>query len=125
MAIRGRKPKSARLHVLKGTFRHDRHHFGDESLGPIEKPRGLQGRPGKLWDQIIARASWLTWADGPKALMWCHLQAEFEEAPADMVAARIAQTRALASELGLDPASRARSGWELPGAPDPAEKFFR
>ena len=45
--------------------------------------------------------------------MWVYLQAEFEADPAMMTAARIAQLRALGSELGLDPSSRARAGFQL------------
>jgi len=91
-----------------------------EEEGPIVRPAKLRGAAGKLWDQYITRASWLTWADGPKALMWCHLQAEFEKAPSMMVAARIAQLRALGSELALDLSSRMRLGvTRKPDKPDP------
>lgn len=79
-----------------------------------------------LWDTWIVRCFWLTWADTPKALMWCHLQAEFERAPFRMKSARIGQLRALGSELGLDPASRARLGTATLGAlsSDPAAKYL-
>ena len=93
--------------------------------GPIERPATLKGRALVLWDSFIARAHWLTWADGPKALLWCHLHAEFEKSPMSMVASRIAQLRAVGSELGFDPASRAGLGAPPHGKnKDPAEKYF-
>jgi len=129
MATRGRKPKATHLHLVTGTFRADRHGGeGEPELeAAIEKPPKLRGRASQLWDQFIARAFWLRWADGPKALVWCHLQAEFEKRPLGMTASRIAQLRALGSELGLDPASRARlAGSDSAGnggKKDPAAKY--
>ncbi|HEX2430729.1 MAG TPA: hypothetical protein VHK03_08205 [Aestuariivirgaceae bacterium] len=79
----------------------------------------LTGQAQRLWQQFIAPAYWLTIADSPKAVMWCFLQAEFEAAPAKMIASRIAQVRALGSELGLDPSSRARLGASVPDADVP------
>lgn len=95
-------------------------------VGNAEKPEKLPKRQGELWDRFIARAFWLTWADGPKAMMWCHLQAEFEKSPGKMVSSRIGQLRALGSELGLDPASRARLGAKEPNgeAKDPSAKYL-
>jgi hypothetical protein len=78
--------------------------------GAPVKPKGLTGLPSKIWDEFIPRMYWITWADGPKAELWCHLQAEVRTNPHEMVTARIAQWRALGSELGLDPGSRARLG---------------
>lgn len=129
MAVRGAKPKSTHLHLVDGTHRKDRHERAGEPKpeGAVERPKSLRGRASSLWDQFIARATWLTWADSPKAAMWCHLQAEFEKSPTGMVASRIAQLRALGSELGLDPSSRARMGviGSKPADPkDPHAKFF-
>ncbi|MGH7184886.1 MAG: hypothetical protein ACREIB_01235 [Pseudomonadota bacterium] len=115
MAIRGKKPTATVIKLVTGNP-------GNRALpkegaeptpqGPIEKPP-LKGKASDLWDRFIARAFWLTWADGPKALIWVHLQAEFERAPAKMQSARIGQLRALGSELGLDPSSRSRLGAAL------------
>jgi hypothetical protein len=127
MAIRGRKPTATIVKLATGNPGKRPISQGEpEPGGPIERPAKLKGKPGLLWDAFIARAFWLTWADGPKALMWCHLQAEFESDPTKMVAARIAQCRALGSELGLDPASRARLGTTNDNgkANDPTEKYF-
>jgi len=119
MALRGKKPTATVIKLAQGTFRGDRHDAKREPKpqGAVEKPPRLRGRASTLWDQFIDRAFWLTWADGPKALIWVHLQAEFEKSPVKMQSARIAQLRALGSELGLDPSSRARLGANLsPGA---------
>src|SRR6185437_1847128 len=117
MAIRGRKPTPRVVRLLTGNA-------GKRPLPPpdplepgsIERPGGLNGAPGLLWDRFIARAWWLTWADGPKASMWCHLQAEFESAPLNMLASRMAQLRALGSEIGFDQATRTRMGIAAPAS---------
>jgi len=116
MAIRGRKPQPRVVRLLTGNA-------GKRPLPPpdpleagsIERPDGLIGAAGALWDRFIARAWWLTWADGPKARVWCHLQAEFESARQKMLSSRIAQLRALGSELGFDQATRSRMGITAPG----------
>jgi hypothetical protein len=127
MAVRGRKPTATVLRLITGNP-------GDRPIpkgepvpdGPVERPEKLRANVGKLWDRWIARAYWLTWADSPKALMWCHLQAEFEKSPAEMLSARIAQLRALGSELGLDPSARQRMGTKGNGGKkkDPAAKYL-
>ena len=128
MAMGGRKPRSTVVRLTMGNP-------GKRALpkgepvpdGAVEKPEDLTGFPAELWDKYIARAYWLTWADSPKALMWCHLQAEYEEEPKKMIAARIGQLRNLGSELGLDPASRTRLGTNDPARPEKAsaaEKYF-
>lgn len=139
MSVRGQKPKAAVLRLLTGNA-------GKRPLPPPDpvpsgsliRPAKLRGVPGKLWDTFIAQCFWLTWADGPKAVMWCHLQAEFDSGPRKMVAARIAQLRALGSELGFDSASRTRMGLLMgalgnpnlkpeapPGPSSTSEKYFK
>jgi hypothetical protein len=127
MATRGRKPTATVIKLARGNpGRRPLPRDEPRPQGDVEKPDGLSGRPSLLWDQFIERAFWLTWADGPKALIWCHLQAEFERKPGKMVASRIAQLRALGSELGLDPASRARLGVrdDDKAREDPAAKYI-
>lgn len=113
MAPRGPKPKPTHLHVIDGTLNTTRHaHRADEPelIGALQKPKYLKGRAVKLWDEVAAACHWLGDADSYKLGMWCALQAEFEKSPKDMTSARIAQLRALGSELGLDPSSRSRLG---------------
>lgn len=127
MATRGRKPTATVLRLITGNPG-DRPMPKDEPVpqGPVERPDKLRANVGRLWDRWISRAFWLTWADSPKALMWCHLQAEFEKSPGKMLSARIAQLRALGSELGLDPSSRQRMGGNNEGkkGKDPASKYL-
>ena len=126
MASRGRKPTATVLKLAMGNPGKRKLPQGEPvSVGAPERPRVLSGEAAILWDAIIARAHWLCWADGPKATVWCYLQAEFEQSPKDMNASRIAQLRALGSELGLDPASRARLDMSASNESlDPANKYF-
>jgi phage terminase small subunit len=80
----------------------------------------------KLWDEAMVCAPWLSAADGYKLHIWCELQAEFGQDPSRMLSARIAQLRAVGSELGLDPTSRARlkTGIDAKDKKDPASEFL-
>ncbi|MEM8770432.1 MAG: hypothetical protein AAGD92_02170 [Pseudomonadota bacterium] len=71
----------------------------------------------ELWEKYIVPAHWLTTFDTARAHMWCVLQAEFLAEPKAFNAAMISQLRALGSELGLDPSSRARMGKKVIKAP--------
>jgi hypothetical protein len=92
--------------------------------GSIERPENLDPAVAVFWDRFIARAFWLTWADGPKALMWCCLMSEFQQSPTKMLSARIAQLRALGSELGFDAASRTRMSIAEDGTKYPEAKYL-
>lgn len=123
MAIGGRKPTPTVLRLVTGNpGGHPMPPAGPE-LGPIERPAKMPKKVAELWDLYIARASWLTWASGPKAIMWCHLMAEYNRGPAKMIAARIAQLRALDSELGLGD-ERPRRGVKTDGKKDPTAKYL-
>lgn len=127
MAIRGAKPTATVLKLITGNpGKRDLPKGEPVPVGQIEKPKRMPRAASVLWDRFIARAFWLTWADGPKALMWCHLQSEFEKSPTLMLSSRIAQLRALGSELGMDPASRARLGAKDPDGKqkDAAAKYL-
>ena len=133
MAIRGVKPKPIEYLKLIGA--------NTEGKAPdpavtvestydngLEPPRKIAGRQLQLWNQFVRKAPWLTEFDAPRAYMWVFLHTEFERKPTKMVAGRLAQLRALGSELGLDPTSRARLGGEAakakPKTVDIAETFF-
>ena len=129
MAISGRKPTSVALKLITGNpgrrpLPEQRPTPPPDQFpgGPIERPEKLRGIPAKLWDHYIVRCHWLTWADGPKALMWCHLQAEYQRKPTEMIASRIAQLRTLGSELGFDQASRDRMGITIPTGREPTKE---
>lgn len=128
MAIRGRKPKATVLRLINGNA-------GKRPLPPpdilpagsVVRPEKLRGVVANLWDEYIARSWWLTWAESPKAIMWCHLQAEFQRGPKKMLSSRIAQLRALGSELGFDQAARTRMGLQAnpDHSRDDSERFFK
>lgn len=132
MAIRGVKPKpAAYLALVKGQVTDGAEDpaltVEPEFDNGLEPPSRLSGRQLQLWNSIIRRAAWLTDFDIPRAFMWVHMHTEFEKSPRKMVAGRIAQLRALGSELGLDPSSRARLGADVgkkAAKKDPAEQFF-
>src|SRR6267154_1897203 len=110
MAIRGRKPTPTVLRLITGRHLTDRPLPKNEPRpgGAPERPAKMSKVAGEMWERFIARAYWLTWADTRKARLWCVLEAEAQKSVAKMTASRIAQLRALGSELGFDPASRAR-----------------
>lgn len=124
MAVRGVKPKPAAVKQLMSRPG-KRHNTGAQPApsGKPSPPTPMHGRPLALWRRYVSRAWWLSVADSPKAWLWCYLHAEAEESVAAMTAARIGQLRALGSELGFDPASRARMG-EGPPSAGPESEFF-
>ena len=136
--MRGRKPTPTAVKLATGNPGKRRLNAAEpKPTGDIERPKGMEPAVAKLWDTFIARAFWLRWPDGPKAFMWCSLQAEFEANPSAMNSARIAQLRALGSELGMDPAARSRLSVEANpreskfgdllrlGEDNPAERYFQ
>jgi hypothetical protein len=127
MATRGRKPTATVVKLVTARPIRGRDPAAEPTPDGCPKPPArLTGRPRRLWRDFIARAWWLTRADSQKAFMWVHLAAEFEENPAGMLSARIAQLRALGSELGFDPAARARLGSDRkPSEADPLERHFQ
>lgn len=128
MASRGRKPTAAVLKLVTGNpgkraIPEDVPEAGGEPV----RPSYLKGRAADLWDATLPLLWWLGEVDSHKLGLWCALQAEFERSPKKMVAGRIAQLRALGSELGMDPASRTRLGGKGNGKPEPktpADKYF-
>lgn len=125
--MKGRKPTPTVLRLITGNAGKRPMPPADPlAAGSIERPSKMPKRVAELWDAFITRAWWLTWADGPKALMWCHLQTEYLKSPTKMIASRIAQLRALGAELGFDQAARVRL--RLPAAEkpklDPASKYL-
>ncbi len=127
MGIRGNKPKPTILHLVDGTMNVTRHKGREGEPRPDGRPirpKKLLKRQAELWAEYVDTAFWLTKHDGPKALVWVCLQAEFEKDPAGMIPARIGQLRAVGSELGLDPASRARMGGSGSSKPKSKEDEF-
>jgi hypothetical protein len=110
MAVRGRKPTATIIKLATGNpGRRALPQREPPATGVPIKPPKIGKRAGLLWDEV-ADFPWLAAADGYKLHVWCELQAEFERGPSKMIASRIAQLRAVGSELGFDPGSRARLG---------------
>lgn len=132
MAVRGRKLKPAFLKLVTGNPGHrpiveDAAHAASAGHdNGLEPPVKLKRRQAQLWAGYIRKAPWLTAFDVPRSFMWVELHTEFESDPSGMVAGKIAQLRALGSELGLDPASRQRIGGDDGGKQkdDPAAGYF-
>jgi hypothetical protein len=129
MAQRGRKPTATVVKLVTGNPGRRPLPKGEPMpTGRLTPPTTLSGRPLALWRRYISKAWWLASPDGPKAWLWCQLQAQAENDPAAFTAAKIAQLRAIGSELGFDPGSRARLGADKQppgGRSDPADRFFR
>src|ERR1700739_1523581 len=108
LAARGRKPTATVIKLATGNpGRRALPQDEPSADGRPIKPPKLGERATELWDRVAGLA-WLTAADSYKLHIWCELQAEFEHPPSMMIASRIAQLRAVGSELGFDPGSRAR-----------------
>ena len=130
---RGKIPKSTQLHIIAGTFRHDRHGGAggggdgdgrppaDQRLTIKDCPEYLDKRAAELWREALPKLPWLHRTDKYCFAMWCCLQAEYEQNPASMKAAKYSILRLLAGDLGLTAAGRARLGFTMapPAEPDP------
>jgi phage terminase small subunit len=135
MAIRGRKPKPTHLKLVTGNpGKRPLPEGAPEIGGDLAKPKYLKGKAARIWDDVVGTCVWFGPADVYAIGMFCSLQAEYERGPTKMIAARIAQLRAVRSELGLDPSSQSRLGamkgrrknpdGEGEKAKDPAQKYF-
>lgn len=118
MGIRGQKPTPNVVRLVTGR----RGKLPPPSTGParragpLKPPAPLEGEAAELWAKFIRPAWWLEPADAPLAWTWCQVQAEAFADPKAFTAARLAQLRQLAGDLGLTPVSRARLGADAPPA---------
>lgn len=131
MAIAGRKRTASAVRLVMGARGRHTNTAEPRPGGVPRPPLKLTGRPRWYWRTYIEPAYWLTAADSQKAFMWVHMATEYEDSlpPSitPMLSARVAQLRYLGSELGLDPASRARLGGDTQpdvAADDPAARFL-
>lgn len=115
MTQRGRKRLPDNVHVLRGTFKPNRH--GSREKKPLLEP-GIPSPPA--WLKGAALAEWrrvvkilkptnvLTIADRTIITQYCLLFGKMSERLDDFSAGDHHQLRTLCSELGLTPASRAK-----------------
>lgn len=103
----GRNRKPLHVHLVRGSYRRDRH--GPLDPPPpsrvvdngLEPPKRLKKRQRELWDRHIRILPDLIPLDAAKAHMWVELQAEWERAPTRMPSSRLSQLRLLAKDLGM------------------------
>ena len=128
MPVRGRKPKPPELkRVLGNPGNRPITEVRGIETGPATKPPFLDGRASKLWDQYAPTLELLETlrAESTHLLaILCALIAQFEDAPNEMSASKIAQIRFISSMLGMDPSSQARMAPKPAREPDPADEFF-
>ena len=100
------------------------------ATGPGTKPPFLERRKraSQLWDEYAPALQVLGTLKAESAHLfatWCWLTSSFEKRPDAMTASKIANMRALASMLGMDPSSQAKFARpKQNGDEDPAEEFF-
>ena len=109
------KRKADNVHLLKGTFRKDRH--GDPKKKPKlktqlpETPDWLTSSALKEWKRIckvLEKAGVLTEADQTVLSQYCLLVSELQEKLEDFSAVKHTQLRLCQIELGLTPSARSR-----------------
>ena len=91
-------------------------------------PSWVEGRAAELWVELTGMCFWLKRPDSYKLALWCMRTAQLEDPLIRQTWTNVERTewRAMGSELGLDPISRARMGMVKRGtkAEDPAKKYF-
>ena len=130
MVARGRKPKPPLLRLVGGNAGHRK--IPDDVLvdmahdNKLEPPVRLKKREQELWNTFVRPLAWLAPSDAAMAVVFIKLLAQFERNPT-MTAARVAQLRYAASEIGATPASRQRLAVSSPQADssDPCRKYLR
>jgi phage terminase small subunit len=128
--VKGRLPKPTALKEILGNPGHRPLAENEpQPEGEVLCPRFLKGRAKRLWSRyappLIACAV-LKATDAHTLAAWCCLTAQFETDAECMTSSRIAQMRALAASLGLDPSSRSRLNVKPPstGPLSRAEQYF-
>lgn len=133
MAGRPRKPTAA--HLLRGTFRPDRHGpRGKQGRGAELRPEGAVEMPAFVRRDRKAAAAWkaeapelerlglLTRLDVRAFARLCFLWVEFEEAVTGrgraIPSTMLSELRQLEERFGMNPSARAKTGGQAP-APKP------
>ena len=112
----GRKPTPTAMKLLAGNpgKRPLNRREPKPTLGVPPCPKWLSLEARKEWRWVVkelAQAGVLARIDRTMLAVYCHLVAEFVQAAAkgeSVIPSKVAQIRALASEFGLTPSSRAR-----------------
>lgn len=104
--------KPANVHMLKGTYRKDRHGPmpETESKAP-DKPEWLSGSGEIEWDRLVPllqSRGYLAETDGISLGLLCELSAEMAASPIDFPASKLGHLRLLFGEFGLTPSGRSK-----------------
>lgn len=124
----GRKPLPTLVKIATGNRGRQAMPVGEPiAEGPPVMPVWLEGRQVQLWADLCRMCHWLREPDSAKMGAWCRLQADFETEWRKWQPQTWTLWRVLGSELGLDPAARAKMGMVKRGqkAETVADKFFR
>jgi phage terminase small subunit len=130
----GRKPKPPRLKAITGNP--GRRPIPEEvelpDTGVVVMPEFMKKRRRavELWEEMAPKLVILGTLRPESVYLlaqWCMLQSQFERRPDDFTASKIANMRALASMLGMDPSSQGKFVTTKADDEnkDPAEEFFR
>lgn len=114
-------PKPAALKTLNGNPGHRAIPIEPEPLGDVQKPDGLSGRIGEIWDfyaPILISMGTLKAPDAAMFANWCRLCALSEINFAGMTGAQLTEMRQLAHQFGMTPLSRASLGASAAKQPD-------
>lgn len=128
--MKGRLPKPSALKEIMGNPGHRSLNENEpQPQGAVIRPRFLKRRARRLWDECappLIACNVLKATDVHTLAAWCCLTAELEADPDRMAASRIAQMRALAASLGMDPSSRSRLNVKPASRPETsrAEQYF-
>lgn len=126
----GRRHKPTAFKALMGNPGHRPLNTNElEPKGEVIVPRFLKARLKRLWNEyapLLIGCGVMKSADVHTFATWCSLAAEFEADAKSVASSRIAQMRALAASLGLDPSSRSRLNVKAPstGELDRAAQYF-
>ncbi len=111
----GHKRKPDNIHLLTGTFRKDRHGDPKKKLKVSAKfptqPKWLTKNAKAEWariKKIMEKSGVITMGDATVLIQYCLLYSEMKDLKEEFPAAKHAQLRVAAAELGLTPVARSK-----------------
>ena len=111
----GNKRKPDNIHLLKGTYRKDRHGDSKKKIKVDKKfptqPTWLPKNAKTEWARIkkvMEKSGVITAGDATVLIQYCLLYSEMKKLKEEFPAAKHAQLRVAAAELGLTPVSRSK-----------------
>lgn len=113
--LRGKKPDSTHIKLVKGNERSGRVNYNEPlpptPEGPLIKPK-MQAAAARVWDELapmLEEQGILTVNDMRACVRLCYLEAEFAADPYGFTSAKLTELRRLEELFGMaGPSSRAR-----------------